>query len=275
MALLTTSSRRFVVAAAFFFSAVVSLCAESWEATVTPFTPGSFPELRPARAHYRFGWSGFTAANIVIRLEKLSDGQFRFKAEGGTVGLARSLWKFDVHHTAFSDARTLRPIEVREVESARAKVKTTEVKYSPAGVVSVREEKKGSAVKVKTRRFDFPNVLSLNSALLFLRTQPLPDGAVRRVVVYPATSAYLCTITVLGREPITVPTGSYQAIKVDVRLSKIGPNRELLPHKKFRKATVWLSDDTDRLPLRIEAQIFIGTVFAELESVQFNEKTEP
>ena len=44
---------------------------------------------------------------------------------------------------------------------------------------------------------------------------------------------------------------------------------ELEPHRKFRRATAWVSDDNDRLPLRIEAQIFVGTVFAELQSVQF------
>ena len=41
------------------------------------------------------------------------------------------------------------------------------------------------------------------------------------------------------------------------------------PHRKFRRATAWVSDDSNRLPLRIEAQIFVGTVFAELQSVQF------
>ena len=61
-----------------------------------------------------------------------------------------------------------------------------------------------------------------------------------------------------------------QSIKVDLQLNKIGKNRELLPHKKFKHANVWLSDDTDRLVLRIETQIFIGTVFAELQSVQFD-----
>ena len=93
----------------------------------------------------------------------------------------------------------------------------------------------------------------------------------QRIVVYPATSAYLCTITPAGRDRIEVPTGKYEAIKLDLQLSKIGRQRELLPHKKFRRATVWLSDDANRLVLRIEAKIFAGTVFAELQSVQFDD----
>jgi hypothetical protein len=116
-------------------------------------------------------------------------------------------------------------------------------------------------------------VQSVNSALLYLRTQPLTDGAVHRVVVYPATSAYLCTVTVAGRERITVPTGTYDALKFDVQLKKIGDNRELLPHKKLKKATVWLSNDADRVVLRIETQVFVGTVFAELQSIKFEDSS--
>jgi hypothetical protein len=44
----------------------------------------------------------------------------------------------------------------------------------------------------------------------------------------------------------------------------------LEPHRKFRHATIWVSDDRDRILLRIEAQIFVGTVFAELQSVRFD-----
>ena len=70
---------------------------------------------------------------------------------------------------------------------------------------------------------------------------------------------------------MTGPTGTYNAIKLDLQLNKIGKNRELEPHRKFRRATVWLSDDSDRLLLKIQAQIFVGTVVVELQSVEFED----
>ena len=141
--------------------------------------------------------------------------------------------------------------------------------YTPEGVTSDREKRQGTEVKSKRRTFDFPNAMSLSSSILYLRSQPLTDGAVGRIVVYPSTSAYLSTVTVMGHERITVPAGSYDAIKLDLQVEKIGKNRELQPHKKFKRATIWISDDADRLILRIEGQVFIGTVSAELQSVQF------
>ena len=242
--------------------------AAGWESSVSPVVRGSFPELRPVQTTYRFGWNGIAAGRGDVHLGK-TDAGFEFQASGGSIGFARTLWRYDVKHTAVSDAQTLRPIRVHEVENVRSKKLITTLTFGPEGVVSDRQERQGDSVKSKTRRFNFPDTLSLNSALLFVRTQPLAAGDVHRVVVYPATSAYLATVTVAGRERITAPTGTYNAIKLDVQLSKIGKKRELQPHKRFRRATVWLSDDDDRLVLRIETQVFIGTVFAELESVQF------
>jgi hypothetical protein len=103
-----------------------------------------------------------------------------------------------------------------------------------------------------------------------LRSQPLRKGSVYRVVVYPATNAYLATVSVVGREKISVHAGAFNAIKLDLKLKRIGKHLELEPHRKFRRATIWVSDDAQRLLLRIEAQIFVGTVFAELQSLQFD-----
>ncbi|MFL6546743.1 MAG: DUF3108 domain-containing protein, partial [Candidatus Udaeobacter sp.] len=110
----------------------------------------------------------------------------------------------------------------------------------------------------------------LHSAALYLRSQPLKDHSVYRVVVFPATSAYLATITVVGRERISVRAGTYNAIKLDLQLKRINKHLELEPHRKFRRGTIWVSDDAERLLLRIEAQVFVGTVFAELQSVHFD-----
>ncbi len=248
-----------------------SIGAADWESAIKPLAPGP-SALRPAHVQYNFGWNGLTAATADLRLSKTADGHFRLETTGGTTGWARTLWKFDVHNISLSDAHTFRPIQSRETETTRNKTLETEVDFTPERATSRREERHGANVKTKTRTFDFTNVLSLNSAMLYLRSGTLAEGAVEHVVVYPGTTPYLCTITVLGREPLVVPTGNYETIKLDVQLSKIGKDRELTPHKKFKRATVWVSNDADHLVLRIEAQIFIGTVFAELQSVQFENK---
>lgn len=244
----------------------------NWEATVTASSPPSFPGPRPLRAKYGFGWSGFPGATADVRLTTKSAGD-RFQLDGTihTTGLVRALWKFDANHASSVDGATFHPREMKQVENARNKKTITNLSFDSSGVTSKETETPGKSTGPKIRRFDFPHLFDLYSALLYLRSQPLQERSVQRIVVYPATSAYLATVTVLGRERLTGPSGAYNAIKLDLQLSKIGKNRELEAHRKFRRAAIWLSDDPDRLLLRIQAQIFVGTVFAELQSVKFDD----
>ena len=226
-------------------------------------------------ARYGFGWSGIPGATLDVRLAKPSAERLQVDAGLHTTGAVRALWKFDANHTSIAEAKTLRPVEVTQTETARAQKIVTNLTFDSKGVTSKVVETP-SKNGPKNLRFDFPNLFDLQSSLFYLRSQPLPERSVQRIVVYPATSAYLATITVLGRERVNVPAGSFNAIKLDLQLSKIGKDRELQPHRKFRRATAWISDDPDRLLLRIEAQVFVGTVFVELQSVEFDEaKLQP
>jgi hypothetical protein len=247
-------------------SSTVGLFAAGWQSTVTHDPPGSFPEPRPLRAIYNFGWSGITAATAEARFNKSPENRFQLDASGRTIGVARALWRYDVDFHAESDARTLHPVETTQNEIIRTKKVTTHLTFNGAGVTRSRTEN-GNPVKGKT--FSFSNLYDLQSAMLYLRSEPLKDHSSYRVVVYPTTSPYLATVTVTGHEKMNVHAGSYNAIKMDLQLSKVGQNFELQPHRKFRKATIWISDDPDRIILRVEAQIFLGTIFAELQSVKF------
>lgn len=253
--------------------AFVAFCssslAENWEATLSKDPVGNFPELRPLRASYRFGWSGLTAATGDVHFTKPSENKFQLDGTGRTIGFVRALWKLDVSYQAIASPETLRPIEAQQIETYRSKKIVTHLTFTNNGVTRARTEGKGGA-EAKTRQFNFPNLFDLFSAMLYLRSQPLKDRSVYRVVAYPATNAYLATVTVVGREKISVHAGSYSAIKLDLRLKRIGKHRQLEPHRKFRRATIWVSDDAERLLLRIEAQVFVGTVFAELQSVGFD-----
>jgi hypothetical protein len=246
-----------------------SSLAENWEATLSKDPIGNFPEMRPLRASYRFGWSGLTAATGDVHFTKPSENKFQLDGTGRTIGFVRALWKVDVSFQAIASAERLRPIETLLIENYRSKKIVTHLTFTNNGVTRARTEGKGAAAS-KTRQFNFPNLFDLFSAMLYLRSQPLKERTVYRVVAYPATNAYLATVTVVGREKISVHAGSYSAIKLDLRLKRIGKQRQLEPHRKFRGATIWVSDDPERLLLRIEAQVFVGTVFAELQSVTFD-----
>jgi len=246
------------------------LLGSDWQATLSKEPIGNFPELRPLRASYRFGWSGLTAATGEIHFTRTSNDRFQLEGTGRTIGFVRALWKLDVSQRAVANSQTLAPIETQQTESYRSKKIVTHLTFTNSGVTRARTESEGATAKTTTRDFTLPNLFDLHSAALYLRSQPLKQGSVYRLAVYPATNAYLGIIKVTGREKISVHAGTYNAIKLDLQLKRIGKHLELEPHKKFRRATIWVSDDPERLILRIEAQIFVGTVFVELQSVRFD-----
>jgi hypothetical protein len=257
----------FALCAALLLSSPVAWGLPAWQSGLTKDPPGNFSELRPLRANYNFGWSGLTAATAETHFTKTSDNRFQLEASGHTVGLVRALWRYDINLRTVTEVTTLRPIENTQNETVRSKKTTTHLSFTNAGVNRSRIE---NGTPSKGKDFAFPNLFDLQSAMLYLRSQPLKDRSAYRIVVYPTTSAYLATLTVTAREKINVRAGSFNAIKLDLQLSKLGKTLELEPHRKFRKASIWLSDDPDRLILRVEAQIFVGSVFAELQSVKFD-----
>ena len=259
---------KYLILGALWLLPVAVLGAPAWQNNLTKDPPGPFNELRPLRATYNFGWSGLTAATADTHFTKPSDSRFQLEISGHTVGLSRALWKYDVNFHALTDTATLRPVETTQNETVRSKKQSTHLTFTPAGVNRSRTE---NGAPSKGKDFAFSNLFDLPSAMLYLRSQPLKDHASYRVVVYPTTSAYLATITVTAHEKISVRAGNYSAIRMDLQLSKVGKTLELEPHRKFRKATIWISDDPDRLILRIEAQIFLGSIFAELQSVKFDQ----
>ncbi len=265
-----TRFRPAISASVILLASCTGALAANWQTTLSKEPAGNFPELRPLHTSYRFGWSGLTAATGEVHFTKPSNDRFQLEGTGRTTGLIRALWKLDVNYRAVANAATLNPIETQQTENYRSKQIVTHLTFTNSGVTRARTEGQGSTAQTKTKQFLFPNLFDLHSAALYLRSQPLRQGSVYRLAVYPATNAYLTTVTVLGREKISVRAGTYNAIKLDLRLKRIGKNLELEPHKKFRRATIWVSDDAERLILRIEAQIFVGTVFAELQSMHFD-----
>jgi Protein of unknown function (DUF3108) len=251
-----------------FFPSQESRGATDWISTLTHDPRGNFPDLRPGHATYVYAWSGITAGTSDVSFRHGEQQTFILEGKGRTVGLARVLWRFDLSYRSVANAETLRPLEAHQVETARGKRIETNLKFSNDGVNSRRFEASHATPTVKD--FAWENLYDLQSVFLYLRSQPLRDHNVYRVVVYPANSAYLATLTVLGRERLRVRSGNYNAIKMDLKLQRVNKKNELEAHRKFKRATIWLSDDNDRVLLRVESQIFVGTVTAELQSIHFD-----
>jgi hypothetical protein len=243
--------------------------AEDWRDTLTSPQPGKFPPPRPFKADYHFGWSGIVAAKADFDFSKPSRGQYQLKMTTQTIGAVRALWKMNSEHTAFCTAATLRPIRLEQTEVYKSETEVTKAEFLPEGVTYKVQETPSKEPPRKERRFKQPNMFDIQTSLFFIRSQRMQAGDHYRFVVFPGKYAYLADVEVIGREKLKVPAGTYDAVKCQLRLQEVNKRFELEPHKKFKRAYAWLSDDRDRLLLKAQAEIFVGSVWTELQSVEF------
>jgi hypothetical protein len=239
-----------------------------WSGSLTTAKgPGDFAPPPPMRLAYRFGWAGLPAAKAEIQFFSQTLTTFEIDATGATSGLARALFKLDIYQQAIENKMSLRPIHFFQEEKYRSETVRTNVDFESNQLTGLREKIPDSNPGMP-KIFKFSPVFDVASALLWIRSQPLAQGETESIVVWASNAPYLATVTVLGRETIKVNGHEERAIKFDLKLYGIDSKMHLKEYKLFKSGRGWVSDDAKRIPLRIEADIFVGYVFAELESVQ-------
>ncbi len=242
--------------------------AGDWRESLTPSKPGKFAPLPPLKATYRFGWGALSAARAQFDFSKLPRGELRLTVSTATSGAVRALWRMDARHEAICRQAALRPVSLVQTETYSDESLRTRVTFDAEGVSRLRESVPANGKPARTKRFECPNVFDLQTGLLFVRSQPLRTGDIYRFVVYPAVGAYLARVSVVGSEKMQAAGRSYEAVKLEIQLQAVEKNLRLAAHKKFKRATAWLSDDRDRLLLKIAADVAVGSVWAELEKVE-------
>ena len=244
---------------------------EDWRDSITK-EPGPFTRFRATNARYEFGWSGVTAADANIAFGQNADGDFAIDLTAKTTGIARALWKMDASGTSVCKAATLQPVKVTQTEIYKKKTITTTVDFTAEGASQLRVLTPPESDSPQVKKFNFTPMHDMFSALLFIRSRPLTNGESVKLCVYPASAAYFAVATVVGREKIKVAQKNRDSIKCELRLNEVESSLVLRPHAKFKKAHAWISDDSDRLLLKVEAEVLVGNVWAELRSVEFSEE---
>ena len=242
----------------------------SWQEELTSPRPGAAPPLRALRAHYKFGWTAFTAAEASFNFAKSKGGLTCLTVTAKTIGFPRTLWRMDARHTALMQTATLRPVSVRHLETNDDVTQSTRLDFDATGVSRLRDTVPPAAKRAKTKRFNFPGLFDLHSSLHFVRSQRLAAGDVVKLLVYPTATPYLAHVSVVGRPKMNIGGRSYDAIKLDLKLWEVdADDLKLKAHQSFQRASIWISDDADRLLLKIEGEVFVGSVWAELQSVEY------
>jgi len=180
----------------------------------------------------------------------------------------RKLWNYHARYLGEAGANGQVPSWFRMDEEVGKGDLISEASFTEGVAVSchrfVWEEKPWKVTRL-------PGVRDLFAAMLSIRSQPLHDGDRILLTIFPDQNPYLVDLRVEGREILRIGERKIPSVRFRIGIQTVATTGSeigrLAPHKKFRSGRVWMTDDSRRLPLRAEVDVFIGSVFAELAKV--------
>ncbi len=212
------------------------------------------------RIHYGFVNAGYATLEVK---ESVRDNKKVFHAigKGYTVGMSRFFFKVDDNYESYFDKETNQPYQfVRKISEGgytknqegffnqdRNKVLVKDYKSKTENTFSVTE-----------------NVQDIVSTFYFLRNHPNVDnlkvGESIVVDMFFDNEIYKFKLKFIGREKLltkfgTAPTKIFRPIVQSGRV-----------FKEDESLTVWISDDKNKIPLRIKANLAVGSIKADLDS---------
>ena len=107
-------------------------------------------------------------------------------------------------------------------------------------------------------------VYDAHTAMAQLRGWKASAGATRTVYVIGGRRLWRVDVTYAGEETIGSALGNRRAIRFEGKSYRAKPNMEVESTKPARTFTVWLSDDADRVPLKVVAATELGDISMEL-----------
>lgn len=256
-----------------------------------------FDSLVPGEYYYSVEWEGIPVAKAVIEVQesfisesepqkalsdnveatakpestdsKKSEELVKVAATTKTTGIVKAFYK--MRHRSESTFRKsdFQPISYNSEQKENSKLKFRQVSFNLDGSVESERWKKGRGKNLMRFASDNP-VFDPISAAFLAKSLRVEEGQKLGFDVYNGKHRFLINFYVKGVEVIDTEGGKRRARKIVPEVFRLTDTEG---EKKLRSALIWISDDEKRELLKIESEVWIGAVTAELES--FKRKVLP
>jgi hypothetical protein len=212
------------------------------------------------RIHYGFVNAGYATLEVkeaVLHNEKV----FHLIGKGQTTGISRFFFKVDDLYESYIDEKTFVPYQFLRKINEGGYTKNQEGFFIPQqNKISVKD------YKHKTEKtFAIPkNTQDILSAFYYLRNfatiDEIKPGEYVAIDMFFDDETTKFKLKFIGRENIKTKFGTVASMifKPYVFSGRV--------FKEQESVTVWISDDDNKIPLRIQADLLVGSIKADLES---------
>ncbi len=212
------------------------------------------------RIHYGFVNAGY--ATLEVKDATVNNTKvFHVIGKGYTTGVSRFFFKVDDLYESYIDKSTNNPYQfVRKIDEG-GYTKNQEGFFTPSANRILVKDYKNDTEKT----FVIPkNTQDIMSAFYYLRNFPSIDkikpGESVAIDMFFDEETTKFKLKFIGREDITTKFGT---IATMVFRPLVQSGRVF---KEQESVTVWISDDDNKIPLRIQASLAVGSIKADLDA---------
>ncbi|TQD36911.1 DUF3108 domain-containing protein [Haloflavibacter putidus] len=238
-----------------FFSVLFSVGSISAQSSA--YQPGEWFKFR---IHY--GWFNASYATLAVHEETLFDMPvYHIKGRGKSTGLLDLFFKVDDRYESYVRQDNQLPLRfIRDINEG-GHTKDRIINFDQVNNRALVHDKKRNT----RNRFDTkPKVQDMISVFYFLRNE-IDEKTIEKndavvVDMFFDDENYKFKTVFLGRETIKTKFGKIKALKFRpyVQAGRIFEEEESL--------TFWVSDDANKIPLKIRADLAVGSLEADLDA---------
>ena len=213
---------------------------------------------------YNAEWHSFNAGTARLHLESSDQGRHAVVV-ADSAGLVNFFYKVhDSFRTTF-DPRTFCSVGIAKHTEEGSRKRETDVRFDYARRKSVLREKNLKTGEIRDVEHEIPScVTDTMSGFYYLGSLPFQNGTRYVFPLNDGGQTAEITATVEGREQLKTSLGAFNAVRI-AALATAGPL------KNKGRIWVWYSDDGQRLPLQMRANVKWGTLTVRLIRVEKNQ----
>lgn len=241
------------------FVALLFAVALPASALAPPPNPG---RLSGEVLEFRVRWGVITAGTASLEALPEKGGRLRLRARAQTLPLLDAVYPVqDLVESSvlLPDLKVLR--YYKKAKEGWGRTREDEVLFDLRSGTT-QHFRNGEA----RRRLNVPpGVQDPLSSFYWYRTRPVADDAPVALDVTDGSKLVTGTVSVLGREVVETPAGTFRTVLVEPRIEGIGGVFRKSPGARI---LIWLTDDEWRRPVKLQSKVVVGHFTAELTRIR-------
>ena len=233
--------------------------------SVPVYHPKVLPFEAGEKAVYRASWNGmFSVATAEIQtVPTIVDGKkvYQVRVEAKTSRTLDWIWKMRDTISSTFDAKALSPSRFTFNQRENSRVIDTDARLDHA---TNRWAVNRQQVGKKPRIYEFDSKITLDpiTAIYLARSIDYKVGDRLYFKIFGGRYQYLLELFIEKKEPVELESGkTVEAHRIIPRIQNITKNGYA---SRLNEATIWLSADERRLPIKMSSKIAFGSVHLEL-----------